>query len=369
MKKTSKVIFVVLCGLIFLGAELLQAALPERTYVKTTQSLIPIANLEARHEVIGYNPQASDPASIFSKSALQGWSSKTKEHELLCITTPSGSFYASYDQLFYDPVKVLWQEARELTNKSTLLNSKFEFICCLAIESVRRYCTLYEIMFEEPHTFFITEQEILTHNHPITFAAALGGTTPLLATPAGPVVAGAAIVAMSAYGIISLFKKHKHKHQDCHAAVSSQPEHAAVIEQPVVREISLPSPTPEPPQDPKKDDEEKDKLQQEQKNQDSSKQKITIDINRIKDPKSNTRRHIFGKSSVKHQVAKLSGTEDEILDKFIESTQKALDAGKIPEKGEFKIYDVIDGHEITVEGCVHDNQVKVATAYVNEGCC
>jgi hypothetical protein len=91
--------------------------------------------------------------------------SKTITDSVVKITTEKGSFKASPKQLFYDPIIQDWIPAELISINTTFLDANLKCYKCIDIKTiVVPLMEVYHISTTTPHNFFVSEQELLTHN-------------------------------------------------------------------------------------------------------------------------------------------------------------------------------------------------------------
>ena len=128
------------------------------TLVRTTDGYISVENV-----IIGNRLVTHNNASPCNTTVTQITHSNT--NILITITTPKGIFYTCPDQLFYDPISAQWIAAQHITTQTTFLDYQHNHCPCLHVETIQTEpISTYRISTTAPHTFFITEQELLTHN-------------------------------------------------------------------------------------------------------------------------------------------------------------------------------------------------------------
>jgi hypothetical protein len=117
------------------------------------------------------------------------------------ITTEQGVIQASGDQLFYEIVfsKVL-SEQKSSKLATFFLTKNSEALPCISVECKRALTKVYDLTLEEPHLFFSSEAQVLTHNTPILI---------LTIPPLAP-VAVVALVFIGAIALDSYVEKFKH---------------------------------------------------------------------------------------------------------------------------------------------------------------
>jgi len=118
----------------------------------------------------------------------------TTTNTITAITTNKGTIHAAPDQLFYDPVNGQWIKAKNITTNTSLLDFNGNHCPCLNVQTISAKPThVYHISTTDPHTFFVYDQELLTHNFvPIFIALSwlFGGGIEFLGATIGTAVLG-----------------------------------------------------------------------------------------------------------------------------------------------------------------------------------
>jgi hypothetical protein len=128
------------------------------TLIKTADGHITAESIACGDTVIAYD---SELLSIASITHIK----KTTTDIVVAITTEKGLFYAAPDQLFYDPITNQWILAKSISIQTVFLNAQLDHCPCINVEIISiKPIDVYHISTTSPHNFFITEQELLTHN-------------------------------------------------------------------------------------------------------------------------------------------------------------------------------------------------------------
>lgn len=155
-QKVRSIVFI-LC---MLFSSLLFSAVLEHTLIKTSRGLIAVENVRIGDELIGYDTIAKQCTSVAVTNITT-----CAVNTVTIITTDKGDLSALPNQLLYDPVTSKWMQAINITEIGTLLDSQLNQCACSKKETtVISPITAYRITTSSPHTFFITDQEVLTHN-------------------------------------------------------------------------------------------------------------------------------------------------------------------------------------------------------------
>lgn len=143
---------------ILLWGQFVAPSIISGTCIKTPHGQALVENLTIGNNLIGYNNKQFIDTSITNISS-------TTTNTIVRITTNKGNVYATPNQLFYDPVVAQWIRAKEVTTSTILLDSSNNHCACLNIQTISVPPTdMYHISTTHPHTFFVYDQELLTHN-------------------------------------------------------------------------------------------------------------------------------------------------------------------------------------------------------------
>jgi hypothetical protein len=128
------------------------------TLIKTPNGLIPVENININDHLVGYSDGKITQVSVTNISI-------TSTETIIELKTKNNNLMASPDQLFYDAEKKLWISAKDIKTPVTLLDSRLNHCPCLNIKTISVIPTkVYHLTTTQPHNFFITNQELLTHN-------------------------------------------------------------------------------------------------------------------------------------------------------------------------------------------------------------
>lgn len=128
------------------------------TLIKATHGLIRAETVAVDDDIIAHRHNFLTTTKITHLS-------KTCSDKIVSISTDHGSFYAAPDQLFFDPAIKKWIAAQDITTQTTFLNAQLQHCRCRNVEIIVAPNTkIIHITTTAPHTFFVTEQELLTHN-------------------------------------------------------------------------------------------------------------------------------------------------------------------------------------------------------------
>lgn len=182
------------------------------TLIKTPHGSIAVENIVVDDTIIAYDQEKLSTATIIHISTLA-------TNTVVAITTKKGTFYTCPDQQFFDPLFQQWIAAKDISPQNTFLDAQFNHIECLNVKIIDASATkIYRIATTHPHNFFITEQELLTHNHPVVIGIAwLFGE--------GLKFAGLTIgtTFLGSYIGVQLYNHQKQKNQACNLAFHMRP--------------------------------------------------------------------------------------------------------------------------------------------------
>lgn len=141
--------------LLFTFPQGLLSSIAHGTLVKTPTGLTPIEQLSVGDIVFSYD------RDHLIKNRITHIAS-TKIHPSYKVSTRETSFYASAEQLIFNPHLQDWIAVASLNAESQILSLTSGNQPC----SVNSYEEVdgYDLSLEAPHNFLITEQEILVHN-------------------------------------------------------------------------------------------------------------------------------------------------------------------------------------------------------------
>lgn len=143
---------------LFLYTNALLPSIIASTLIKTPHGCIPVENIAIGDTITTYSQKTLSHAAV---NHLTTATTST----LIAITTEKGTFYACPDQQFFDPILQQWIGAKDITTNNTFLDTQLKYCACLNVETIYASETkTYRISTTSPHNFFVTEQELLTHN-------------------------------------------------------------------------------------------------------------------------------------------------------------------------------------------------------------
>ena len=157
MKKFYKYI-VLFFSLILPSNSILSSILP-KTLIRTSSGLVAIEDLHIGDYVTSFDFDTESFINIKITNI-----SKKEIDTIVIIETNQGTVYAPKGQFFADPRCDDWIEAQDLTAHNRLACYGFYYVECLTIELLNFPTCIYEISVEDPHVFFYSDYQILTHN-------------------------------------------------------------------------------------------------------------------------------------------------------------------------------------------------------------
>lgn len=151
--------FIILLFLLFHSEN--YSAIKSSTLVVTDNSKVMISALDYRDHIASLDTDLRE----YSTSKLQ-YKIKVPISEYYEIYVNNNVIFCSGNQKFYDPVNKIWIFASDITTFNFFLSKTSGIVPC---KNIIKKFSLEEIFFYElslkfPHTFFISEDEILTHN-------------------------------------------------------------------------------------------------------------------------------------------------------------------------------------------------------------
>ena len=137
------------------------------TKILTPSGLVAIEDLSVGDRVIGYDPTTHEYLSVPIKDI-----SSYALFDFLIIETDKGIITTSQDQLFYDVVQEKFIPAMAINKDSVFITYDNERCTCIGVVKGSAWTTFYDLTLNEPHIFFSSEAQIVTHNF-VPAAAAL----------------------------------------------------------------------------------------------------------------------------------------------------------------------------------------------------
>jgi len=153
---SKKIVLLLLSMLNFL-----HAGFPENTLIKTDKSHVTIQLISPKNTVVGLDIKNN---SLVNTEYVYTFTLAANHY--YCISLPNETIICSENQRFYDPTSKAWIKAREITEQSHFLDCRNEIIPCIQIDKIEqdKPIIFYEILLNEPHTYFVSKSQVLTHN-------------------------------------------------------------------------------------------------------------------------------------------------------------------------------------------------------------
>lgn len=170
MKRSESLLVLIF---IFFWYSAVYPALIAGTLVKTSQGLVSVEQLH-----IGDQVTTCFPNKLISTAQISKFSQYTTD-TVIMIVTNKGSLAVSKDQLLYDPMLNQWIQVQDLTKNNVLLDYHGNQLKCIKVKLHRETAITHRLSLEYPHTFYISDLQILAHNFVplifgISFAFGLG---------------------------------------------------------------------------------------------------------------------------------------------------------------------------------------------------
>jgi len=156
---TIRTFFGVILSILFICLPSLFAGLAPGTKIKTPTEMIYVENLEMGNTICGYGPTSH----AFPNVEIEKIKSIHVE-SIYVITTKQGTICASADQLFYEITSQNFIPAEQLKPDHLLLTKNAQALECISVEHKNTSTIVYDLTLEEPHLFFSSDAQVLTHN-------------------------------------------------------------------------------------------------------------------------------------------------------------------------------------------------------------
>jgi len=156
-------------------------AIASGTLVRTPDGFTPIEELQPGDRVVSYCQDCNNLIEIDIKELKELGYKKVIE-----IETDKEKLLVSEEHLFFDPSVRKFIRAKDITCKNKLLtcsiskkSSALSNVPCYCAKRTKKTRNLYEIKLDDPHLFFVSESQILTHNFggfiALSFSWGVGG--------------------------------------------------------------------------------------------------------------------------------------------------------------------------------------------------
>jgi hypothetical protein len=179
---------------------------PAGTLVKTPQGYVLIENIKHGDQVICF-----DKYKKITTGSVIGITTKITSQAII-LTIDHASIITDYDQLLYIVPDQNWFHADTLQKGHQLLNSAHTPVRIRSVTTCSREIVTYVLSIKDHHNYFVSHEDILTHNNPILIGAATSGPT-IVAT----IIEIGSALCLTAGCIWSIFldnKSHHNNHQN-----------------------------------------------------------------------------------------------------------------------------------------------------------
>jgi len=173
MKSSLRKKFLLAICSLFLCNTNIFPAITKGTLVHTPSGFVPVENLHIGDFVIGY---CLDCKNLVQSPIIK--IKKKKIDTLFLVKTDNKELLVSKQHLFFDPTKHLWIKAKSLTNKNYLASCSFDSnhltlfrLRCHGVTKLKQSVNTYEIGLKFPHTFLVSQSQILTHNFALSLTS------------------------------------------------------------------------------------------------------------------------------------------------------------------------------------------------------
>jgi len=170
--KVHKTLLLIINFILFCNTTIFSVVI-KGSLVNTPSGFVPIENLRMKDFVIGYCLDCKN----FVKSPIIKIEKKRVD-KIFLITTEKEDLIVSKCQLFFDPMKKKWFSAKHLTAENYLVscnlgssNITFSKVRCYGVKKIKKRTSAYKIELGFPHTFFISNSQILTHNFALSLTS------------------------------------------------------------------------------------------------------------------------------------------------------------------------------------------------------
>ncbi|KKP29488.1 MAG: hypothetical protein UR12_C0007G0019 [candidate division TM6 bacterium GW2011_GWF2_30_66] len=151
-----KFVSVSLCLLLLWNAAVFPAIITG-TMIKTSQGMVPIEALVVGNRVLGLEKESLVEAEIINIK-------EEDKQPVVRIKIDKETLLVGKDHLFYDSSIDDWVKAKNLTDRSFIVDCDKNKHQCLGVESLDQEAKAYEGSLKKPNTFFIYKSQILVHN-------------------------------------------------------------------------------------------------------------------------------------------------------------------------------------------------------------
>lgn len=149
----------VILSIVFIWQPSLFAGLTPDTKITTPTNMICIESLKVGDTIYGYGPTTHTFPDVKIKNI-----EPVIVEKIYVITTKHGTITASADQLFYEITSQNFIQVTQLKPGHLFLTKDIKALECISVEHKNIQTTVYDLTLEEPHLFFSSDAQILTHN-------------------------------------------------------------------------------------------------------------------------------------------------------------------------------------------------------------
>ena len=229
-------------SILFIWLPSLFAGLAPNTKITTSTDLVCVQSLKVGDTICGYGPTNH----VFSDVIIKNIEPVIVE-SIYVITTKHGTITASADQLFYEITSESFIPAEQLKAGNLFLTKAINALECISVEHKNIQTTVYDLTLEEPHLFFSSDAQILTHNAVPILLLGIPVAAPVIKFVASVgAIAGALYlekVATSSLPIFAQCRKRRERKAARHALLASLNQNQAE-EHPTPSNKSQPTPPP-----------------------------------------------------------------------------------------------------------------------------
>lgn len=177
-------------SILFIWLPSLFAGLAPNTKITTPTNMVCVESLKVGNTICGYGPTSHSFPDVKIKNIQP-----VPVESIYVITTKHGTITASTDQLFYEITSQNFIPAAQLKPGHLFLTKDIKALECISVKHKNTQTTVYDLTLEEPHLFFSSNAQILTHN---AIHVVLVGL-PIVAPPVIKFVASVGAIAAALY--------------------------------------------------------------------------------------------------------------------------------------------------------------------------
>lgn len=154
--KTLVIVFLINIGLV-------ESGVVKGTVVATAQGEKYVEDLRIGNEITGFNVTIGQEKKVRVTDVT-----KHSSNQVVMLTTVRGEIILAVpEQQFFDPVAKQWIFASDFTVENHFLDRAGNKVACHEViycSNDAEICDVYDITTDDPHTFFVTDSQFLTHN-------------------------------------------------------------------------------------------------------------------------------------------------------------------------------------------------------------